>query len=201
MRFADVDLNEDDDLAPQDSEQHDAGDEEDEEESGEDDEFINVLDILDGRGEPLDDDEDAPPILPQQRPVSPAEESDEEMEEEEEDDRISISLSDAEDEAVGALDDLQTFISSLDPASSSTKKRKASGDEPDQPKKRRTIKERTEAGTESEFRTQSAGNVNPKLFPTIYSCSTRPIAKRPPRTAQPNLSAKVRQSPPIITRR
>jgi U3 small nucleolar RNA-associated protein 14 len=169
VRFADVDLNEDEDLAPQDSEQDEAGDEEDEEESGEDDEFINVLDILDGRGEPLSDDEDAPPTLPQQRPVSPVEESDEEMdkEEEDEDDRISISLSDAENEAVGALDDLQTFISSLDPTSSSTKKRKASGEEPEQPKKRRTIKERTEAGTESEFRTQSAGNVIHNLFPTL----------------------------------
>jgi hypothetical protein len=142
--------------------------------------------------------------LPLQRPVSPAEESDEEMEEdeEEEDDRISKSLSDAENEAVGALDDLQTFISSLDPASSSTKQPKATGEEPEQPKKRRTIKRsapKLAQRVNSAHRAQVTSITS--CFLLFYPRSTRPIAKRPPRTAQPNFPAKVRQSPSIITRR
>ncbi|KAJ3912579.1 Utp14-domain-containing protein [Lentinula edodes] len=188
--FADVDLNEDedededeDDAEPQEFER-DNGDEdnEDGEESGEDDEFINVLDILDGRGEPLnDEDNDAPPAsfrgkLPSaqggdEEMEDSADEEDEEDEKEvddqdeaEEDDRISISLSEAEDEADGALDDLQTFISSLNPTSSGSRKRKADGEEPEHSRKRRIIKERTEAGVESEFRTQSL-SLNDLLSP------------------------------------
>ncbi|KAJ3882859.1 Utp14-domain-containing protein [Lentinula edodes] len=183
--FADVDLNEDedeDDAEPQEFER-DNGDA-DGEESGEDDEFINVLDILDGRGEPLnDEDNDAPPAsfrgnLPSaqggdEEMEDSADEADEEDEKEvddqdeaEEDDRISISLSEAEDEADGALDDLQTFISSLNPTSSGSRKRKADGEEPEHSRKRRIIKERTEAGVESEFRTQSAGlSLNDLLSP------------------------------------
>ncbi|KAJ3807425.1 Utp14-domain-containing protein [Lentinula aff. lateritia] len=186
VTFADVDLNEDEvDAEPQESERDNGDtDSEDGEESGEDDEFINVLDILDGRGEPLnDEDNDAPSASFRGNLVS-AEGGDEEIEditdeedeedvkevhdedEVEEDDRISISLSEAEDEADGALDDLQTFISSLDPTSSGSRKRKADGEEPDPSRKRRVIKERTEAGVESEFRTQSAGlSLNDLLSP------------------------------------
>ncbi|KAJ3901115.1 Utp14-domain-containing protein [Lentinula edodes] len=186
VTFADVDLNEDeDDAEPQESERDNGdADNEDGEESGEDDEFINVLDILDGRGEPLnDEDNDAPPASFRGNFVSSkegdegmedsADEADEEDEKEvddedevDEDDRISISLSEAEDEADGTLDDLQTFISSLDPTSSGSRKRKADGEEPEHSRKRRVIKERTEAGVESEFRTQSAGlSLNDLLSP------------------------------------
>ncbi|KAF5390809.1 hypothetical protein D9757_004426 [Collybiopsis confluens] len=206
VRFADVDLDEDEDggqppanQGADESENDEAEEEEEEEESGEDDEFIDVLDILDGRGEPSnsndDDDDDGRHKTPQNlenssveedlgvdaaaAPAAPArdEDEDESESEDEEDesgeaneanngDNISISLSEAENEATGALDDLQTFISSLDPSSSSSvKKRKATADDGqdgggDQPKKRRTInkiKERTEAGVENEFRTRSTG--------------------------------------------
>ncbi|KAE9395799.1 Utp14-domain-containing protein [Gymnopus androsaceus JB14] len=178
VRFAEVDLNEDEDEELQEAERDDEVDEgEDEEESGEDDEFIDVLDILDGRGEPLnDDDENVTPSTSLQRSSGLLElhgdqDGDEEMEEDneeeeaDEDDKISLSLSDAEDDAVGALDELQNFISSLDPSSSS-KKRKADAEEPEQPKKRRMFRERTEAGVENEFRTQSAGlSLNDLLAP------------------------------------
>ncbi|KAJ3833190.1 Utp14-domain-containing protein [Lentinula raphanica] len=183
VKFADVDLNEDDedDGRIQEHEQGNSESEE-EEESGEDDEFIDVLDILDGKGEPLnDEDNDPPPPPPTQPRNGPSsdeemddgenedrgsdEEEEEEEEEEDEDDKISISLSEAEDEAAGALDDLQTFVSSLNPSSSISQKRKPD-EEPDQPRKRRFIKERTETGPESEFRTQSSGlSLNDLLAP------------------------------------
>ncbi|KAJ3861098.1 Utp14-domain-containing protein [Lentinula novae-zelandiae] len=185
VTFADVDLNEEEDAEPKESERDNGDtDNEDGEESGEDDEFINVLDILDGRGEPLNDEDNDTPLASFQENSVSAQGGDEEMEdsaneddeeddkelddedEAEEDDRISISLSEAEDEADGALDDLQTFISSLDPTSSGSRKRKADGEEPEHSRKRRVIKERTEAGVESEFRTQSAGlSLNDLLLP------------------------------------
>lgn len=163
MRFAEVDLNEDEEAESAEADGVESEQDDDGEESGEDDEFIDVLDILDGRGEPLNDDDDGKqPALQNSKP-SASQGSDDDNDDDDEDDdnidddKISITLSDAEDEAVGALDDLQTFISSLDPTS--TKKRKAAEvNEPDQSaKKRRTLIERTEAGVESEFRTQSAG--------------------------------------------
>ncbi|KIK56858.1 hypothetical protein GYMLUDRAFT_99016 [Collybiopsis luxurians FD-317 M1] len=183
VRFADVDLDEDDEpeREAQNSEQ-DESEEEDQEESGEDDEFIDVLDILDGRGEPLNSDDETKDTRKESisadrgsddgmkdvdvQQEAEEEEEDEDEEADEEDDKISVSLSEAENEAAGALDDLQSFISSLDPSSSSAKKRKADGEEPEQPKKRRLLKERTEAGVESEFRTQSAGlSLNDLLAP------------------------------------
>jgi len=171
-----VDLNEDEDME-EDAQHEDEGeadsDEEEGEESGADDEFFDVLDILDGRAEPPsfsnDEKEDSnvskPKTTPKAtEPSSPNSDDNgsksEGDDESGEDDQISISLSDAEEEAVGALDDLQNFISSLDPSSGSKRKAMTSEDDrnaPTQPKKRRIIKERTEAGAESEFRTKSAG--------------------------------------------
>ncbi|KAL0580728.1 hypothetical protein V5O48_001286 [Marasmius crinis-equi] len=169
VRFAEVDLNEDDDEDMKRDDSELSGDEEEDEESGEDDEFIDVLDILDGRGEPLNEDEDtvdAPKPGPsKQKPheENDEEDGDEEEDEDEEDENISISLSDAEEDAAGALDDLQNFVSSLDPSSSS-KKRRADNEDGEsqsqpstQPKKRRLLREQTEAGEENEFRTKAAG--------------------------------------------
>ncbi|THV07291.1 small-subunit processome [Dendrothele bispora CBS 962.96] len=105
------------------------------------------------------------------------EDESEEDEESDEDEKISISLSDAEEEATGALDDLQNFISSLDPSSSGNK-RKASMDggdfnnAPTQSKKRRVLRERTEAGTESEFRTKGAGLTLTDLLAPLGESST-----------------------------
>ncbi|KAJ3715559.1 Utp14-domain-containing protein [Lentinula guzmanii] len=187
VQFADVNLDEDDEhLELQKLEQDVSEAEVEEEESGEDDEFINVLDILDGKGEPLHDEDNDPSSASLRVKIPPDHASDEDMnseefgdqedeeededkeegeDEAEEEDRTSISLSEAENEAAGALDDLHTFISSLDPSSSSSKKRKTD-EEPEQPRKRRAVKERTEAGVESEFRTQSAGlSLNDLLAP------------------------------------
>lgn len=60
MRFAEVDLNEDEEDVPEQEQSvsgSDSDDEEEEEEEGEPDEFIDVLDILDGRGEPENEDD------------------------------------------------------------------------------------------------------------------------------------------------
>ncbi|KAK7049701.1 hypothetical protein VNI00_005732 [Paramarasmius palmivorus] len=179
VRFAEVDLNEDEDEDENVDVQSDVASShssEEEEESGEDDEFIDILDILDGRGEPLNDEDESQEEHPHQsrhtdktdqsESLGDDEDEDEEDEEGENGDdgdaeNISISLSDAEEEAAGALEDLQNFVSSLDPSASS-KKRRADDDEATaqttkQPKKRRMLREHTEAGDENEFRTQAAG--------------------------------------------
>ncbi|KAK1223331.1 hypothetical protein PQX77_013808 [Marasmius sp. AFHP31] len=197
VRFAEVDLNEDEeedeDLGRQKPVADGSESSEEEEESGEDDEFIDVLDILDGRGEPQDEDEDTAKVSkvspPKQKPQDSedgsddGQDEDDEDEDEEDDENISISLSDAEDDAAGALDDLQNFVSSLDPSSTTSKKRRAddgeehSGEptETTQPKKRRILKEQTEAGEENEFRTRSAGlTLTDLLAPLSNSGTTTP---------------------------
>ncbi len=160
-----MDLNEDEDMG---EEQKD-GSGVDEDEEGEDDEFIDVLDILDGRGEPDNgtDNEAQPSSSKKPTPPTPAcagentegRDTDEEEEEEESDEEDPFTPSD-EDEAVPeALENLQNFISTLD---TSSKKRKSSAEEPPvdaPPRKRRILKERTEAGEENEFRTHGAGNI------------------------------------------
>ncbi|KAJ3767843.1 Utp14-domain-containing protein [Lentinula raphanica] len=206
VKFADVDLNEDDDDDGR-IQEHEQGnsESEEEEESGEDDEFIDVLDILDGKGEPLNDEDNDPPPPPTQLRNGPS--SDEEMddrenedrggdeeeaeeEDEDEDDKISISLSEAEDEAAGALDDLQTFVSSLNPSSSISHKRKPD-EEPDQPRKRRFIKERTETGPESEFRTQSSGlSLNDLLAPLGKSSLESSVKVLQPSKGDPSTGKK-----------
>ncbi|ESK95123.1 small nucleolar ribonucleoprotein complex subunit utp14 [Moniliophthora roreri MCA 2997] len=184
VRFAEVDLNENEDGDEKSEVAGSESSEDEEEESGEDDEFIDVLDILDGRGEPLDDDDDDEPHgksdqsrsyhaeekdQPDTEVLSEGEGEEEDEDEEEDegvdedDEDISVSLSNAEDEAAGALEELQNFVSSLD-TSSSSKKRRADDDQlaegslaAKQPKKRRMLQEHTEAGDENEFRTKAAG--------------------------------------------
>jgi U3 small nucleolar RNA-associated protein 14 len=184
VRFADVDLNEDEDMEPPEAES--ADDSDGEEEEGEDDEFIDLLDVLDGKGE-VDNGSDTetlpkPSTKTIKRPTSRVSDEDnnqlgdrgeedeeivedeseeDESEEESDDDKFRLSPSDSEDVAPEALDELQNFISKLDP---SAKKRKAPADSEgtqalDQSRKQRrvTIKERTEAGAENEFRAQTSG--------------------------------------------
>jgi U3 small nucleolar RNA-associated protein 14 len=196
VKFANVNLNEDEDMADVDERHSDNSKEgeDDDEEEGEDDEFIDVLDILDGRGE-IDTEssaEDPPkPTLENRgrkmlKPRDGAEEVDEDVgesgvddpEEDDDDDdddasmeyssdhnddKLAFTPSDTEDAAPEALDELQNFISALNPTA---KKRKAL-DGPDasssslvqrsRKQRRLSLKERTEAGAENEFRAQNSG--------------------------------------------
>ncbi|KAL0952160.1 hypothetical protein HGRIS_008776 [Hohenbuehelia grisea] len=169
VRFAEVDLNEDDDMAGSDGDsvhgdQDVDGDEE--EEDGDPSEFIDVLDILDGKGDPFDEDEVAGlssgastsrPAEADSEEEDPASENDDaDSAEEDAQGGASISASDLEsdDDVNGeALDELQDFITQLNPLTASTKRKALDESEASaKPVKRRhVIKERTEAGAESEF--------------------------------------------------
>ncbi|PBK84660.1 Utp14-domain-containing protein [Armillaria gallica] len=201
VRFADVDLNEDEDMG---EEQKDGSGVDDDEE-GEDDEFIDVLDILDGRGEPDNgtDNEAQPSSSKKPTPPTPARASedtegrdtDEEEEEEESDEEDPFTPSD-EDEAVPeALENLQNFISTLD---TSSKKRKPSAEElpvDAPPRKRRILKERTEAGEENEFRTHGAGsklNLDDLLAPLASQPDTLLSLKKSTKVLNPSSSSKIR---------
>ena len=131
------------------------------EEEGEPDEFFDVLDILDGRADPLSGGEQSAPP-PRQDEISHAS-SDEQEDEQEADDNDDHDMdveeagrfAPSDDEAdLDALDNLGQFISNLDP---STKRKifedegltEAEGNAPR--KKRKLLKERNEAGAENEF--------------------------------------------------
>lgn len=172
VHFADVDLNEDeeaeDHTETREEEVSDENSEEDEEEEdGEPDDFIDVLDILDGRGEP-ESGEDTGDVnhQPQGRTAQgDVTAGGSEMDEDEEDsDVASIEepdhlVSESEDgHAIqpAALEHLETFITNLDAG----QKRKAPDDHHDgednaRARKRRILKELTEAGAENEFAAQS----------------------------------------------
>lgn len=129
------------------------------EEEGEPDEFFDVLDILDGRADPLSDDEPSvtPPrkngILHVPSEEEPEQETDDGGEDHDMNTEGADRLTPSDDEPdLDALDDLGRFISNL----GSSTKRKNSEDEgvaesnvP--PKKRKLLKERNEAGAENEF--------------------------------------------------
>ena len=132
------------------------------EEEGEPDEFFDVLDILDGRADPLSDEE--PPAVPSREKQTSRASSNEDEEEEvadsdggdqDMDPGLEDQFIPSEDEAdVDALQNLGQFISNLD----SSAKRKTSEDggaavaEDNAPrKKRKLLKERNEAGAENEF--------------------------------------------------
>lgn len=163
MRFAEVNLNEDDDMdGPAEADAENVDKDSDAEESGEDDEFINVLDILDGKGIPEDDQE---AVSPSSIPLRPSQDDDEEEDEEEgsdsdEDVSEPEDIDDDDEPSHEALDELNAFISKLDPTAS---KRKLPVEEnvPDaRPLKRRMLKERTEGGEENEFRARTSGNIS-----------------------------------------
>jgi U3 small nucleolar RNA-associated protein 14 len=185
VRFADVDLDEDEDMKGVEAQTSDSSGEDDE---GEDDEFIDILDVLDGKGE-IDTGSDAEgqPKLAlqhhQERRMLEAaadvdfgegdnghetEEATDEEEEEEnshdsDDEKLLFTHSDTEDAVPEALDDLQNFISTLNPTE---KKRKAlegpdaslsAAAERSRKQRRLSLKELTEAGAENEFRAQNSG--------------------------------------------
>ncbi|KAJ7653290.1 Utp14-domain-containing protein [Mycena polygramma] len=173
VRFADVDLNEDDDIA-----MGGADSEVEQEEDLDSDTYIDILDVLDGKGEVYNEDSDeetapAPkkPPIPLREPVAAASfsNSDEDLEEDEEDEGDSggddeddedLSMQDDDDEDIDtspeALSALHTFISGLpsDAPPPPSAKRKAPADaDSSAPRKKRALppKERTQAGAEGEF--------------------------------------------------
>lgn len=187
MRFAAVNLDEDEDMeSNNDKSEGDDTSEEEEEEEGEDDEFIDLLDVLDGKGDidmGSDDEITSKPASGSSSRDAETEkykelehsdedsEDNEDSEEEEdddddesEDDQMSVEPSDDE-EAPEALDQLNDFVSKLD---ATVKKRKAPEDDSNtfdiaeaRSRKRRFTKERTEAGDENEFRAHSSSTVPP----------------------------------------
>ncbi|KAK0220989.1 Utp14-domain-containing protein [Armillaria nabsnona] len=201
VRFADVDLNEDEDVGEEEKDGSDV----DEDEEGEDDEFIDVLDILDGRGEPDNstDNEAQPSSSKKPRLPNPAHarenaeerDTDEEEEEEESDEEDPFTPSDEDEAAPEALENLQNFISTLD---TSSKKRKPSAEDlpvDAPPRKRRILKERTEAGEENEFRTHGAGsklNLDDLLAPLASQPDTLLSLKKSTKVLNPSSSSKIR---------
>ena len=151
------------------------------EEEGEDDEFIDVLDVLDGRGEAYMESDDEKAI---KKPTSNLEKvtsnevqrnrsgdegsGNEEDEEESVDDAMQDEedvISASEDEgADGAIERLGDFVSGL-PTAGAKRKAERNEDEAADPaapnglaKKRKTLlKDRTEGGVESEFGARAAG--------------------------------------------
>ncbi|TFK21288.1 Utp14-domain-containing protein [Coprinopsis marcescibilis] len=199
VRFADVDLNEDEE--PEAAKEDGTADEDDdEEEEGDADEFLDLLDVLDGKGEIYNpsDDESAPketaragkPKSDQDSDVevdSEAEESGEEVDDEEsgeddEDDETAMQITASDDEIDvedSNLDRLQSFIEGLE---TTAQKRKAVDDgQPTQKRKRRTIQEKNETGAEDEFRVDASGsrlNLDDFLAPLASQSSALMSLKR-----------------------
>lgn len=158
-----VNLDESDEGGLEDSPSDKEGSDSEVEEEGEPDEFFDVLDILDGRADPLSDEEPpaAPSIEKQASHASPGEDEEEEEEADDDGDDQDMDLGPRDQLApsddgadVDALQNLGQFISNLD----SSAKRKISEDEgaavteDNVPrKKRKLLKERNEAGAENEF--------------------------------------------------
>lgn len=178
VRFAEVNLDEDESAGQGDEDDDDDEEEEEErEEDGDSDEFIDVLDVLDGRGEPdlleeegkgnarsdvdgmeremgdMKDDADEVENMDEDE----GSEESEEVEEDEdlnEDKNMDLSPDEADDDSPAALDSLGKFISSLD---TGTKRKAEDGGLEAPRRKRRVVQERTEAGAENEFSAHVAG--------------------------------------------
>ena len=139
-----MDLDEDEDM-DQGSKSDDVNDEEEEE--GDDDEFIDLLDVFDGKGEiDIGSDTEDTPKPPSQPPRKAEEdfsadedhrnrnsdgeddsEGDSESDVASEDEKMEVKFfGDEDDVSPEALEELQNFVSKLDPTSS--KKRKVPGD-------------------------------------------------------------------------
>lgn len=145
------------------------GENEDEDGSGEESEYLDVLDVLDGRGEPYfgEESEDknvAKESRQSERDMKGQLNGEERKEGEDEEGESSESDADedesnedpflpSDDDNEDNIDHLDSFIANLD---SATRKRKADGDKPEpsetqEPRKKRFLQARTEAGAENEF--------------------------------------------------
>lgn len=165
VRFAEVDLDEDGDVGMPQGSEHSGEDEDEVDDQG--DEFIDILDVLDGKGE-VDNGSDEENTHPSLKHGQKSNSRDQELDGEDEEDESAVSddeeslsaVSENSEASPGALEELGTFLSALDPG----KKRKAPPPHSDglpvaegRPRKKRLIQERTEAGPESEFRAQASG--------------------------------------------
>ena len=158
--------------------------EEEEEAEGDDNEFVDLLDVLDGKGgiDMTSDSENPSNRRSAENPSLKIDDKDKEDAElsshedsnsnsgsasEEEEEKLDFDPSDDE-EMPEALDQLNNFVSNLDVTST---KRKATEDPSEvgaaRARKRRLVKERTEAGAENEFRAQSSG-----IFILFYTSSS-----------------------------
>ncbi|TEB18561.1 Utp14-domain-containing protein [Coprinellus micaceus] len=197
VRFSDVDLDEDEDEPSASKSKEEGGEELDSEEEGEDDEFIDLLDVLDGKvkkpstrcSKPSsfenDDSHDQGSEESEGEMSEDGESSGEEDEEEDSDDgeenEMHIAASDEEGQGEDALDDLQNFVSNLD--TTAPQKRKATDDTDETPRerKRRVIREKTETGAEDEFRIDSSGsklNLDDLLAPLATQSSSLQTLKK-----------------------
>jgi U3 small nucleolar RNA-associated protein 14 len=184
VRFAEVDLDENEPERQFEEESQSGADSEGV--SGDSGDFLDVLDVLDGRGEPDFGDEQEERMDKGKKSRSKQveehdsggrdedEDEDEDRDgmEEEEEMKDAFAPSDNEEQSDGeALDNLGAFVSKLDVG----KKRKAEDDSGEAAvsdgvapsRKRRTLKERTEAGVESEFGVHAASG---GLFCPSLSC-------------------------------
>ncbi|KAI0094168.1 Utp14 protein-domain-containing protein [Irpex rosettiformis] len=192
-----VDLNEDsDDAQLQLAGEDDGSEEEEEEEEGDPDEFIDVLDMLDGRGEPQSEDDikkvdkrghhEVRAQVDDEDESASSEEDDDEEEDDDADEPIEpdYTPSDLEDEDPSALANLETFITNLDAG----RKRKAPEDEPfttqgqqdRATRKRRLLKEQTQVGVENEFAAQPGSmklNIDDLLAPLAPSTTLQSLKK------------------------
>ncbi|KAF4603269.1 hypothetical protein EYR38_003682 [Pleurotus pulmonarius] len=176
VRFAGVDLNEED------ADASTSEDGEEEEEEGDPSDFIDILDVLDGKGE-VDTGSDAGDGDRSARSDLHSEDESGSSEEEDRsggDDAAGISISDDEDDEMddnAALDNLQSFVTNL---GGTAAKRKGDAPQNPQPAKRRhIIKERTEAGAENEFGAHTNGtklNIDDLLAPLAETSSTSALA-------------------------
>ena len=197
VHFADVDLNEDsvdeaevhaeDELASGESD-------EEEEEEGDPSEFVDVLDVLDGRGEPDSgddmgeverggqvsatvnrrkaEDEEVDKGDVDDDMEGSADDSDEQSDEEEGGNIVSASEDEGGEGDDSALQELENFVSGLDAG----QKRKAPDEDDAQDggdskpaRKRRLLRERTEAGAENEF----AAALGTFYYAHILSCCAK----------------------------
>jgi U3 small nucleolar RNA-associated protein 14 len=162
VRFADVDLNEDDSVMSEGEKSGGEGSVEDEEEEdGDPSEFIDVLDVLDGKGSPDSGDGESISLPSASKDDaedtaghSSEDEGSEDAEVLSEDQDIVLSA----DEEVNhdALEGLGRFVSTLD----TSRKRKAENVDPAEGaprQKPRIVSERTEAGAENEFAAHISG--------------------------------------------
>ncbi|KAF8195123.1 Utp14-domain-containing protein [Pholiota molesta] len=228
VQIADVNLDEDEDMesSEEKAEENDSSEEEEEEE-GDDDEFFDVLDVLDGRGDigtgsdaegaaksksaqaSTSQVDAAPPTyeeMEQEEDENSEEDSEEEDDDEPQDQDMTFDPSDDE-EAPEALDQLNDFVSSLDVTA---KKRKAPEEDgaatsaDARARKRRFLKERTEAGDENEFRARSSGsklNLDDLLAPLASQSSTLQSLKKSTKVLEASSSSKAKTlSAPLAQR-
>ncbi|KAF8131451.1 Utp14-domain-containing protein [Boletus edulis] len=189
----------------EDADEDEDEDEVDEEVSGE---FFDALDVFDGRADvengevpprkedkklqnihvkdAVEEDEDewrgtqdADVRMGEDEPEGENDEDDEEDEDSagDEDDELHISASDAEDPSPEALADLETFLSNLDPTA--PQKRKPGEAVESDPKKRRRVTDRTQAGEENEFGVRGSGalKLDDLLAPLASSDSLAALKK------------------------